>query len=108
MSGSVIVENNTGSALHATGCTSLFQVALGNDKISPSVAWLACLQTFTIPVGESSYPVTIDAFYSWCSSASVPPCTDGHPPPLPPGEYQAMLFQTAMVPTPPPIAVRVT
>jgi hypothetical protein len=103
ISGKVVVENNTGHALLATGCKSLFAVALGSDQISPDVVWPMCLQTFTIPEGESSYPVIVTASYSTCSP---PLCTD---PSLPPGDYRAMLFQqTIVVPVPPPIPIRVT
>ena len=107
ISGKIVVENNTGHALLATGCKSLFAVALGNDRISPDVVWRSCLQTFTIPEGESSYPVIVTASYSTCSP---PLCTDGSlSPSLPPGDYRAMLFQqTIVVPVPPPIPIRVT
>lgn len=114
MSGTVIIENNSGHPLNATGCGRLFQVALGNDKIRPSVQWLKCLQAFTIPVSESSYPVTVDASYLSCNSdgpqADLRACrANGQPPPLPPGDYRAMLFETGtLVPAPPPTSVRVT
>ncbi len=70
MSGNVVVENNTGRPLNATGCGRLFQVTLGNAKIRPSVEWLQlrCARPFTIPVGESSYPVTVDASFHACNS----------------------------------------
>jgi hypothetical protein len=56
MSGRVVVENNTGRAIRVPGCGTLFQVALGSNKYQPTVAWLSCLQMFTIPIGESSSP----------------------------------------------------
>ena len=106
MRGHVIVENDTGRALHTTGCLSLFIVALGNDRIRPNVVWPACYQSFTIPVGESSYVVRVSARYLSCPP---PPCTGGQPAPLPPGDYRAMLFQVRdIIRTPPPISVRVT
>lgn len=110
VSGRVVVENGTGQAVHLTGCSSLFQVVLGNADVRPDVAWLTCLEPFTIPVGATSYPVTVVARYLSCGP-EVPslPCTDGHPPSLPPGNYRAMLFQSADVaPAPAPIEVRVT
>ena len=104
MTGHVVVDNNTGHALHATGCISLFAVALGNDEIAPRVAWALCLQRFTIPSGSSRYPVTVTA-----RDLSCPPCSNGLPRPLPPGDYRAMLFQASpVVPTPPAVGVRVT
>ncbi len=110
MSGQVVVENYTGHPLHRTGCISLFAVALGNHKIKPTVAWPMCAQPFTIPVGESIYPVTVRATYLSCDrEGSWPHCTHGRPPSLPPGTYRATLFQIAdIVPTPPPVSVRVT
>ncbi len=116
VTGYVTVYNNTGYPLHEHGCGSLFQVALGNDAIEPDVAFPSCLETFTVPVSKSSYPVTVRATYLGCggtplgnNSACV--TTHGHTalPPLPPGQYEAKLFQSSnIVPIPPPIAVRVT
>jgi hypothetical protein len=107
----VIVENNTGSALHVTGCGSLFQVALSSDTIEPNIAWPACAQPLTVPVGESVYPVTVSAKYQACGDGgTLPPCgTAGDLPALPPGDYQARLYQNpVVVPAPPPVAIRVT
>ncbi len=61
MPGRVVVENNTGRAIHASGCLALFQVELISGSYHPSVAWPLCLQPFTIPAGRSSYPVTVEA-----------------------------------------------
>lgn len=112
MSGTVVVENNTGHAIHGTDCYSPFAVALGNEKITPSVGWLLCAVPFTIPVGESSWPVTVVARYGGCGKGSdtdLPRCIDGRPPPLPPGEYRAMLYQNPhLIRTPPSISIRVT
>lgn len=114
MSGRVVVENNTGRAIHESGCWRLFQVALTSDKYQPTVAWPTCLQIFTIPIGESSYPTTVEASYGECSpgrpQGAVRACLpDGQPPRLPPGDYHAMLFQVGnLVPVPPTMTVRVT
>jgi hypothetical protein len=103
----VMVVNNTGGALHGEGCGSPFQVAFANDKIVPSVTWLDCLQRFTIPAGESSWPVTVAARYSACGAELVH-CVERYPPALPPGDYRAMLFLSSrVVPTPPPVHVRI-
>ncbi len=114
MPGRVVVENNTGRAIRVSGCWRLFQVALASSKYQPAVAWPTCSQTFTIPAGESSYPVTVKASYSQCSpgrpQGAVRACLpDRQPPPLPLGDYHAMLFQVGnLVPVPPAITVRVT
>jgi hypothetical protein len=114
MPGRVVVENNTGRAIHVPGCWRLFQVALVSSKNRPTVAWLTCLQTFTIPAGQSSYPATVQASYSQCSPGrprgGVRACLPGgRPPPLPPGDYRARLFQDGhLVPVPPAMTVHVT
>jgi heat shock protein HslJ len=116
MSGHVIVDNNTGHVLHVAGCGSLFAVALGNAKIKPNPAFASCRQIVTIPIRQSSYTVTVRATYLGCGGTPLgdnPACvtTNGHTalPRLPPGEYDATLFQSSnVVQTPPPIAVRVT
>jgi hypothetical protein len=114
MSGRVVVENNTGRAIFASGCLGLFQVVLVNSAYRPAVGWLLCLQRFTIPAGQSAYPVTVAASYNTCSQGQPPGAAraclpDGHPPPLPPGVYHAVLFQANhLVPVPPAVTVRVT
>jgi hypothetical protein len=114
MSGRVVIDNRTGVALHATGCGSLFAVALGNDKVQQTISRLDCLQDFTIPTGTSSYPVTVYATYLFCSEGppptAEPACLPGSQmPPLPPGNYRATLDQqSTVVPAPPAISVRVT
>ncbi len=116
MSGHLIVENNTGHVLHALGCISYFAVALNNARIHQGAGGAQCIEGFTFPVGESSYSVTVQATYFGCGGTPLgtnPPCLthSGHTilPPLPPGNYQAKLFQSGnVVPTPPSITVRVT
>ncbi len=114
MPGRVVIENSTGRAIHASGCLTLFQVALTSNNYQPAVYWFTCLQEFTIPAGQSSYPVTVEASYSQCSQGrprrAIRACLpNGRPPPLPPGDYHARLFQASnLVPVPPPITVRVT
>jgi heat shock protein HslJ len=114
MLGHVIVENNTGAPLKRSGCISLFSVFLSNASITPHPAFPACLQAFTIPVGRSSYAVSVVATYLECGG---PPLGNGRPcakrngqtvmPSLPPGRYRATLWGN-IVPTPPPVHVRVT
>ena len=113
LKGRVIVQNNTGQDLHVTGCGSVFVVALSSDEIQPEVLWPTCAQPITIPVGESTYPATVQASYSSCTNTSQPGpnprCINGTPPPLPPVDYRATLFQNPqVVPPPPPTTVRVT
>jgi hypothetical protein len=114
MTGQVLVNNNTGHAVHVAGCLALFQVVLASGTYRPAVAWATCLQQFTIPVGQTRYRVTLRASYSQCSQgrprdglgACLP---DGRMPPLPPGTYYARLFQARkLVPVSPAVTVRVT
>ena len=72
--GRVVVANNTGENIELIGCGSIFQVALANEEYEQQPAWLACAEPFTIPTGESSYPVTVRAEHLGCS---------GGPPPYP-------------------------
>jgi hypothetical protein len=106
MSGRLIVQNDTGRPVHSAGCGTLFQVALTSRTYRPTVAWLTCLQFFTIPVGRSSYRVPVEASRTVCpqgSAHAVRTC------PLPPGDYQAVLFQIRqLVRAPRPVPLRVT
>jgi hypothetical protein len=113
MRAQIVVDNRTGHAIHVAGCGSLFQLALDSSSYHPEPLWPACLQAFTIAVGESSYPVTLIASYYSCggvASTGIPACLpDGQPPPLPAGGYRAVLFQSPhIVSAPAPIPVRVT
>lgn len=112
MSGHVIVENKSGHELHAAGCGALFQVALVNALTQQGPVWRGCLEEFTIPIGDTTYPVTVRASYLGCSengqSGFTTCLTSGGPPHLPPGGYHATLFESdTVVPIPPAITVRV-
>jgi hypothetical protein len=114
MKGYVLVQNDTGQALHAAGCQTLFQVQLSSRSYHPVVAWLTCLQRLTIPAGQSRYRIIVLASHDQCTSSrhthGLTRCMpDGGPPPLPPGTYRAMLYQLGhLVQAPPPVTVRVT
>lgn len=107
--GRVVVRNNTGRTIHTSGCRTLFQVALSSSSYHPDVAWPLCLQPFAIPVGVSSYRITVAATYLVCGDRQSPACLPGGGmPPLPPGKYRAMLFQSRhLVQAPPGVLVRV-
>src|SRR5215471_13208124 len=113
MPAQIVVDNRTGHAIHVAGCGSLFQLALDSSSYHPEPLWPLCLHEFTIAIGKSSYPVTLTASYYSCGGAAstgIPACLpDGQPPPLPAGEYRAVLFQSPhIVSAPAPIPVRVT
>ena len=113
LTGRVIVTNRTGEPVEGVGCRNIFQVALRSNEVKPEVAWLLCAETLSIPPGRSTYPVTVAASHLTCSStpsSEIPQCLPGGGlPPLPPGDYRAVLFQNPeLVPTPDPVEVRVT
>lgn len=113
MAGRVVIENDTGRAIHTGGCITLFQVELVSASYHPTVYWTSCYEPFTIPTGRSSYRITVMAAYNHCSqgrpSPGVKRCLPHGQPPLPPGSYRAVLFQVRpLFPVPPAIAVQVT
>ena len=113
--GRVVITNNTGEAFNVIGCGSIYQVALANEDYEPGPAWTLCAQQFTIPTGQSTYPVTVRATHLVCghdpSSRVEVPCEDsGEMPSLPAGDYEARLFQGhdgPKAPEPPGVPVRV-
>ena len=112
--GRVMISNHLGHSLHLIGCGGLFQVLLSNHTAQQQGGWLACAQRFTIPLEESSYPITVTTSYNDCTSEPHPPAgvlacgPNGQMPSLPPGEYQAKLAQSSNIAqTPAPIAIRV-
>ena len=110
MKATLELRNTTGSPVSVIGCQSLFQVALGNDKVTPALGWLGCAQTFTIPVGTSKFAIVVAGSYVSCGEGRPgPSCVAGRPPPLPPGKYEARLYQNPVVAlTPAPTKVTVT
>ncbi len=110
----VTITNRTGHDLKEGGCVRLFNVDLSNETIKPTVEWPDCLTVFTIPTGTSTYPVTVATTYHGCGNGppqgDVPTCLPGGTmPPLPPGTYQATLYQHPIIAaTPPPITVTLT
>jgi hypothetical protein len=95
LSGSVVVQNNTGGSKSVVGCGELFQVLLQSDRASQRAGGFGCAMSFVIPEGQSTFPVTIKANYTACSADTAdPPCMpDGSEPPLPVGEYRVSLAQ---------------
>jgi hypothetical protein len=112
MPAQIVVDNRTGHALHVKGCGSPFQLGLESRIYHAEPGWPLCLQTLTIAIGKSSYPDTITASYYDCgpvAQGNSRACLHGRPPPLPAGEYRAVLFQSPqIVSAPAPIPVRVT
>ena len=114
ISGKVVVENLTGRDINLIGCHSIFQVLLRSSTYTPDPGWLLCSERFTVPIGQSSYPVPVRATYNECgqtgATAGFPACLPppNVMPPLPPGEYWATTFEEGnWIPLPAPIRVRV-
>jgi len=111
MPAQVVVQNNTGRTISVYGCGTLFAIGLVNGTFRQEVAWPACRQRLTIPTGQSTWRAYIEARYNECSQNGhgFRPCVDGHPPSIPPGDYQAVLYQSDhIVPDPPAVKVRVS
>ncbi len=112
ISGDVVVENDLGRPIHTTGCLGIFRVMLTSRTYTPSPIWPTCLQKVTMPTGRSTYPIQVEASYNACSqvaNGTLPACSSGAPPPLPPGNYEAKTFESGnAVPLPAEVAVRVT
>ena len=64
--GRLVVHNGTAEAVTVDGCGSPFGVHLGNDSVQQTLRRNACLQRFTLPVGESWWPVTVVGTYGSC------------------------------------------
>lgn len=109
----LIVKNNTGHAIHTSGCGSLFLLEFGSRTYHPTVAWPACLQRLTIGKGTIRYRIGMPATYMQCgrvASYASPACLPHDKmPPLPPGRYRIVLEQVRhLVPAPAPVHVQVT
>ncbi len=109
----LIVENNTGHAILASGCGSLFMLEYFSPSYRPTVAWPTCLQRLTLRKGTIRYRIGIPATYMQCgrtASYASPACLPHNKmPPLPPGQYRIVLEQVRhLVPAPAPISVSVT
>ena len=110
LSGQITVENNSGQSIRVAGCGNIYGVSLvGGDNQGSPIRPL-CLQYFTIPVGQSTYPVGVITTYNSCSMIGGQPhlCRgDGQMPPLPYGEYAATTFAEDGAPLPEPVTVTV-
>lgn len=115
ISGKVVVENLTGRDINFIACHSIFQVLLRSGTYTPDPGWLLCAERFTVPTGQSSYPVPVRATYNECgqtgATGGVLACSPpgNVMPPLPPGVYWATTFEEGnWIPLPAPIRVRVS
>lgn len=107
--GKVVVSNDTGNPITAQGCGSPYTVALHGDGYTQQWPSLTCTQTFTIPTGESRWPISIYATYSECPTTETETCAANNaPPPLPPATYEATSYAPPELPVPAPADITVT
>src|SRR5579875_494836 len=104
----ITVDNRTGHALHDSGCGTLFEVVLGNAAHPNVPAQLTCIRGYTIRPGVSTYHPHALTTYATCEVNGSPRCGRTSPPPLPPGEYRAKVYEQGhAVPVPAAQEVRV-
>jgi hypothetical protein len=120
LAGVLTVTNRTDEPITLTlggGCRPKWAVVLANEQIrTEPVFTLECAtQPMVIAPGRSDLPFTVTSTFGACTpdasraTSQVPLCRpDGAMPPLPPGEYDAVLVsQSPDLPAPPPIVVRI-
>ena len=95
-------------AVHATP----FRVSLRGDTFRQPAGRDDCTQQFTFPVGDSSWSNVVVANYGTCNGVAgpsdFPACLpDGTIPPLPPGQYQAVLVTFDDLPAAEPVTIQV-
>lgn len=113
MNARIVVENHTGRPIRFAGCGSVFQLLLHGQHYAQSPVRPACAIPMSVPVGTSSYRVTILARYSACSPTAQPPDPACGPhdsiPALPPGRYEVSTAAAAgALPVPPDRSITIT
>jgi hypothetical protein len=118
--GTLIVENDTGNVVtlprDSNGCRIPWVVELtnyGSVPVAPPIVRSVCLpRAVVLTPGASEFAFTLLTAYSNCTPlkpvgdavACLPGANRG-PPPLPPGDYTAVLQPVGVFPTPPPVTV---
>lgn len=110
-SGTVILDNGAGRPIEVTGCLTIYGISLHSATFDGSESSPMCAQVFTIPVGESRWPVGVSATVDFCQqpgpsspSGELPPCLPEPADPLPPlpaGRYRAHVWTRTGLPAPP-------
>ncbi len=115
LSATVVVLNRTGEPVSIASCGPFFYGAgFESDTVGRTdPPFLTCLgPPLTIPVGESTWPITAVARYSGCGGTGVrpvPACVDGRPPSLPAGDYRLVVSGAdprAPIPAPVDVTIR--
>ena len=121
LQGYLVVSNTTGATAHVLDgdCQPKWGVSVTNAHVPPNSAFTAdCrLAPLDLPIGETRLPVTVYTSYSGCQQGSAagtgstifPACLPSGPPPLPSGDYTAVLVGNIPGLTPPPpVAITLT
>jgi cytoskeletal protein RodZ len=114
----LVVDNNTGADITIPGCGPLWAITLTNASHPAAVAFtLPCLPSLVIGVGQTRFPTMLMASLSSCTDGpslddTMAKCVDGGPPPVPPGEYSAVLVGLEKdplpgIPNPAPVPIHV-
>jgi hypothetical protein len=118
--GTLVVENDTGRVvslpMDSNGCRIPWVVELTNYAsvpVAPPIVRSVCLShAVVLTPGASEFAFTLVTTYSNCTplkpvgnAVACLPGTNGRPPPLPLGDYTAVLQPVGVVPTPPPVTV---
>jgi hypothetical protein len=97
MHATVVITNHTGHAIEDTKCGAPFVISLRSKRAYQEAMFPLCAESYSLPVGRSTYPVTIASTYLTCTHSpatdrSRPRCLATlRPPPLPKGKYQAFV-----------------
>jgi hypothetical protein len=114
----LVIDNNTGADITIPGCGPMWYVALTDASHGPDIGFAEpCLAPLVIRVGQTRYPTMVVTSYRRCVEAPsigsiAPTCVNGSAPPLPAGEYTAILVGNHKdplpgIPNPAPVNVRV-
>ncbi len=117
LNGTLVVVNDGTAPINLTKpCRPDFVVALTNSSYAPQVAFATMCSSapLIIASGTNRFPIQVMTTYVGCSpggpQAPEPACTaNGGPPPLPGGNYDAVLIGFVLpLPEPHPVAVQLT
>lgn len=116
ISGALLVVSHRSPPVNlTTTCRPDFQVVLTSASYTPEVAWAAVCsdRPFTIVPGTNRLALRVITTYLGCRQSgppsTEPECLASGPPPLPPGNYDAVLVGDGLaLPRPHPVPVTLT
>jgi hypothetical protein len=113
----LVIDNNTGASITIPGCGPSWAIALTNASHASDIAFaLPCREALVVQTGQTKFPTVVTATFAVCSNGTsnddtTPKClADTSPPPLPPGDYTAILVGLGKdplpgIPNPSPVTV---